>query len=193
MIKRKRRGTDTWSPQITSIPQLSQSFQTRLSTELFTGSEIALPQCNLLSLLPWASAQSRVWGLNRFSFLFFLCCFSIFLWVWLLPATFSWALGKRIVGLSILSTIVNSVSFFQLPRVISCSGLLSYFQINYFQDSYSYICSEKFHSWPCECFVSGWSQYIFTATLSLQRHAIKKAAFGTLYRKGKRGFCYHHL
>jgi hypothetical protein len=56
--------------------------------------------------------------------------------------TFSWSLGRLTVVSHIGSTMANSSSFiFSLPRVISCSGLLSYFQINYFQDSYSHIYS----------------------------------------------------
>lgn len=106
----------------------------------------------------WASVQARGRGLNRFFFLFF---FWKFLCTWFLPATFSWALGRLILVLYIMSTIVNFISFFRLPRVISCSGLLSYFQRNYFQDSHSHIFSEKLHSWPWVCSVSGLNRVHF--------------------------------
>lgn len=78
--------------------------------------------------------------------------FSNFPWAWLFPVTFSRALRRLTMFLHTGNTIANSVSFWGLPRVISCSERLSYFQINYIQDFYSHICSEKFHSWPW-----GWS------------------------------------
>lgn len=81
-------------------------------------------------------------------------------------------------------------SFFRLPRVISCFGRLSYFQINYFQDSYSPICSEKFHSWPWECSVN--SECIFAATVLPWSKGIKKTVFGLPPRNGKWGFHSSH-
>lgn len=136
MIKWNTSGTDTWNPKITCPPQFSPSFPTHLSPELFTGSEVTLLHYNLLFLLLWASEQATGWGSN--GVLFFSSLFLKFLCVWFLPATFRGALGRQIMGWSILSAIVSSVPFFRLPRVISCSGLLSYFQINYFHDSYSH-------------------------------------------------------
>lgn len=125
-------------PKITCPPQFSPPFPTHLSPELFTRSEVTLLHHNLLFLLLWASEQATGWGSNRFLFFSSFFYFQKFLCVWFLPTTVRGALGRQIMGWSVLSATVSSVSFFRLPGVSSCSGLLSYFQINYFHDTYSH-------------------------------------------------------
>ena len=119
-------------------------------------------------------------GFSFFSFWKFLC-------IWFLPVTFSWALGRLIMALHTMSTIDNSVSFFRLPRVSSCSELRSHFPINYFQDSSSHICSEKLHSWPWVCSVSGLVRGHFHSYGPPLEKRDKGAVLGLLYRKGSWG------
>jgi hypothetical protein len=100
--------------------------------------------------------------------------------------TFSWALRGLTVFLHAGSTIANSVSFFRPPKVISCSELLSYFQINYIQDFYSCICSEKFHTWPWGWSVSTLVREHFYGYSFIPKKGNKETVFAHR-REGKQG------
>lgn len=179
--------TDTWNPQITSTSRFHFILPnaTLLSPELFHDNEISLLQDHQLLHHLWESVQAGGRGSNRFSFPFLLLKISP-----CLISSYNLQLSSWKAGHGFAHCEHNGqfcFFFFRLPRVISCVGRLSYFQINYFQDSYSPMCSEKFHSWLWECSII--SECIFTATVLPWRKGIKKTVFGLLPRNGKWGFC----
>lgn len=124
-----------------------------LSPELFCDSEISLLQYHLLLHLLWAVVQARGRESSRpfFPFLLFKISLCLISSCSLQPSC--WKAGHHFAHCEHNGQFCFFL--FRLPRVISCFGRLSYFQIIYFQDSYSPICSEKFHSWPWECSVHG--------------------------------------
>lgn len=159
MIKWNNSETHTWNLQTTSTFNSVDPFQFTFPQNYLLAGKLLCHRVIYCYFSYGHQCRPEAGDRTCFSFLFFLLKVSLYLISFCDLQLSSWKADPGFACYEYNGQFC--FFFFRLPKVISCSGLLSYFQINYFQDSYSHICSEKLHSWLWVCSVSGLSRVHF--------------------------------